>query len=209
MQPPLQNNMALPKNATFKVKAEYIWDYYKWHIAAAVLIAAAVSHLLFSYFNKKDFDFEIIYSGTSYYASSAEAAIASLASEGPDVNGDGEKTLHFDQFSYNDIQSPEYKMTMSVTLQNIVAGGKAKMLWLDYERATALTEAMGDYLVPASLYTPYAEEDALCVSVSESRLLSEKGINADGLYLALIKADSSDSEAADGILKLAEKICEK
>lgn len=200
--------MAFPKNATLRAKAEYVWDYYKWYIAAAVLITAAASHLIFSHLTKKEFDLEIIYSGTYYYTAQAAEDIASLASAGPDVNGDGEKTLHFDQFSYNSIQSPEYQMTMSVTLQNIVAGGKSKMLWLDAERAEAVTEAMADYLVPARLYAPYAEEGALCVSISESKLLSEKGIYADGLYLALVKSDS-DAQKAAGILEFAEKICEK
>lgn len=201
--------MALPKNADGKTKALYIWDYYKWHIIIAVLIAAVLFKSVCSYFTKERYDFEVISAQSRYYTADYASAIESVALLGEDVDSDGEKKLKLDQFCYTDIQASEYRMTMTVTLKNIIAKGESKILWLDEER---LSEVVGDckeFLVPATSYFKDAEEGALYVDISESRVLLEREIPCEGLYMAVIKDKDEESESFGNILSVAEKISEK
>lgn len=202
--------MAMDKNMTPAKKAEYIWDYYKWRIivAAAVIIVLAVS--AYKYFTKERYDAEIIYAGDYYYTSRYEEAIKSLALLGADIDGDGEKKLKFDQFCYSGTVSYEYKMTMSVTLQNIVASVKAKIIWIDEERLPYVTEDMKDCIVPVDKWAPYAEtEDGYSVILKDSKELNLRGIPSEDVYMVLVRPNNPDSREYENLKKIALALTEK
>lgn len=202
--------MAMDKNMTPKKKAEYIWDYYKCRIiiALAAIIVLAVS--AYKFFTKEHYDAEIIYAGDYYYTSEYEEAMESLALLGSDIDGDGENKLKLDQFCYSGTVSYEYKMTMTVTLQNIIASGKTKIIWLDEERLSLVTSDMKEYIAPAEDWAPEAEtDDGYSVCLKDSRELDLRGIPSENLYMVLVRSDKPDSREYENLKKIALALTEK
>ena len=195
------------KNLSGKQKLGYIFDYYKAPIIIVLSAALVLSYFLYDHFTKEKFDAEIIYAGSGYFTSEYESAVSSLASLGVDADNDGGEKLKFDQFSYTDIYGAEYKVTMTVTLINIVRSGKENILWLDSERLSAVLSECEDYLVPKDEWAPGAEsQDSYSVDLSESAVLKEKGIPADGVYMVVVRAKHPESAKNQNTLKIAGKI---
>lgn len=202
--------MAMDKKMTPGKKAEYIWDYYKWHIIIAVTVIIVLAVSAYKYINKERYDAEIIYAGDFYYTSEYEEAVNSLALLGIDTDGDGEKKLKLDQFCYSGTVSYEYKMTMTVTLQNIIGSGKAKIIWLDEERLSLIAEDMRDYIVPVKEWAPEATtEDGYSVSLKDSRELNLRGIPSDGVYMVLVRPDKKESGEYKNMKQIASALAEK
>lgn len=195
------------KRLSPRQKLAYIHDYYKAPIIIALSVVLALSYFLYRSVTKEKYDAEIIYAGSYYYSGDFAGSVASLASLGEDADGDGEKALKFDQFSYTDIYGAEYKVTMTVTLCNIIKSGKETILWLDEERLGSVVSECGDYLLPADEWAPGAHSpDTYSVRLSESRALKEAGIPADGVYMAVVRAKNKDSAKNKNTLLIAEKI---
>lgn len=195
------------KNLSGKQKLGYIFDYYKAPIIIVLSAALVLSYFLYDHFTKEKFDAEIIYAGSGYFTSEYESAVSSLASLGVDADNDGGEKLKFDQFSYTDIFGAEYKVTMTVTLINIVKSGKENILWLDSERLSAVLSECEDYLVPKDEWAPGAEsQDSYSVDLSKSAVLKEKGIPTDGAYMVVVRAKHPESAKNQNTLKIAGKI---
>lgn len=198
------------KALSFKKKSEYIYDYYKAPLIIALLSLLVLSYFLYSHFTKEKYDAEIICAGSHYFTSEYESALASLADLGEDADKNGEKKLKFDQFSYTDIYGAEYKVTMTVTLSNIVKSGKENILWLDEERLNTLLPEIEDFLVPVSEWAYGAESyGKYFVSLSKSAVLNEKGIPADGMYMAVVRAKDTGSAKNKNTLEIAGKIAKE
>ena len=198
------------KALSFKKKSEYIYDYYKAPLIIALLSVLVLSYFLYSHLTKEKYDAEILYAGSYYFTSEYESAISSLAELGEDADKNGEKKLKFDQFSYTDIYGAEYKVTMTVTLSNIVKSGKENILWLDEERLKMLLPEIEDFLLPVSEWAHGAEScGTYFVNLSKSVLLKEKGIPADGIYMAVVRAKDTGSAISKNTLAVAGEIAKE
>lgn len=194
------------KDLTFKKKLEYIKDYYKAPIIAAALIIAVAIYFLSGYLTREKYDSVIIYAGGEYFGAEYAERISGLAELGIDADGDGEKKLKLDQFSYTDIQSAEYRLTMTLTLKSLISSGDPAVIWLDSERLSLITADGYDKLMPASLWSALPSEDGYSVSLSDSVILNELGIDSDGLYMLVIMPSDASSLKAECTLKLARAI---
>lgn len=198
------------KELSFKKKLGYIYDYYKAPIIAVLLLILALSYFLYTHLTKEKYDAEIIYAGSYYFTKEYESAVSSLSELGEDSDKNGEKKLKFDQFSYTDIYGSEYKVTMTVTLSNIISSGKENIIWLDKERLDMLFPEIKDHLVPVSEWAEgLRSPDSYFVSLSESAVLEEKGIPAEGIYMAVVRAKDKDSSKNKNTLLIAGEIAKE
>lgn len=191
---------------TFKKKLEYIKDYYKAPIIAAALIIAVIIYFLSGYLTREKYDSVIIYAGGEYFGAEYAERISGLAELGIDADGDGEKKIKLDQFSYTDIQGAEYRLTMTLTLKSLINSGDPAVIWLDSERLSLVTADGYDKLMPASLWSALPSEDGYSVSLSDSAILNELEIDSDGLYMLVIMPSDASSLKAECTLKLARAI---
>lgn len=191
---------------TFKKKLEYIKDYYKAPIIAAIVVIAVAFYFLYGYLTREKYDSAIIYAGSEYFGAEYAERISALAELGIDADSDGEKKLKLDQFSYTDIQSAEYKLTMTLTLKSLTASGEPAVIWLDSERLSIILSDSEGRLMPASDWSALPSDDGYSVSLSESAVLNELEINTEDLYMLLVMPDDASSPKAECTLKIARAI---
>lgn len=194
------------RDLTFQKKIEYIKDYYKGPIIAALIIILVIIYFAHGYFKRDAFDAKIIYAGAEYFGAEYSEKLSSLALLGDDADRDGEKKIKLDQFSYTDIQGNEYKLTMTLTLKALIASGEPAMLWLDEDRLSLLLSDSTEYFIPASEWSTSSSADGYSVPLGESDVLKELGIQSDGLYMLLISPKTENSDLSENTAKIASEI---
>lgn len=198
--------MAMRKDMSFKEKAEYIIDYYKWWIILAVLALIVSVTVCVKLLTKERYDVSLVYAGAEYYTKSYEEALGALAEAAEDIDGDGEKTLKFDQLSCIAAGDPSYVMTMTLTLENMMAKGTNYLYILDEERLHAVLADCPERLCPCR---EWADADGYAVSLSDSALLAAHGLPTENRYLVVCKDTEGKTERYENALRLARALIEK
>lgn len=155
------------KNAPFKVKAKYFWDYYKWHTIIAVVVIFAICSLIHHYVTYKEIGFHaVIINSTIMYPDEdyvEDFAIqAEINTEEYDVNFDTSMFLHEDFYDESVMATTQKLMVYS-------AAGDLDVMVCDYDNAeryiynsafgdlrSILTEEQIAKLEPYFIYADYA-----------------------------------------------------
>ena len=185
---------------------DYVWTYYKWHIIIPLAVILFTLVTMYQCTHRPQYDAELIYAGHVVFSDTQIDEIpAGLAQYVDDVNGDGEKTVFFQQINFSDepgMEEMDYNMQMKLDLQFqrgetflfiydksetdiMIARESAELIYLP---VTEWADTMPD---EDMLYTkdgiPYA------VSLADNKKIKDIGINTDDIYLTL-RINYSDSD---------------
>lgn len=185
----------------------YYWMYYKWHTISAVLVIVCVVVTIVQCTNKEKYDATVNYAGAGYISEETldelEIAFEELIE---DVDGNGEPNVYIQQLnmSANDT-NPEMTMALQ-TKHDISFSENTNHLYI-YDKAQAELIMGREY--SAELFVSVDEwyigeyDDSaviknddgvpLAISIKDSKLFDEYGINSDDMYIAIKLYDTDDS----------------
>ncbi len=199
---------------------EYIWNYYKWFIIAAVAVIVLACITVYQIRKTPEYDITLTVAGDYLYGDEEVMKIEELINGiCDDINGDGKVTSDVYQLTYigDEAVDSAYDTRFTLQLQE-----KDMLLYLmDKERFDRIiAQSFGD-----ELFTPlsewydgnaeaeniyYSEGKAYGVKVSSGQIFSENGINDGDLYIAVRKNYRSPEKTQDlyeNCKKIANILC--
>lgn len=184
----------------------HIWEYYKWHfIITAVAILIAVVTIV-QCAHRTQYDLVMVYAGHKNLPQLTENQLYELALEHTDdVDENGEVVVDLKSLVFTDMDANEdYDFAIQTKLDLSFLDDYTYIYLMDETQARVYcgrkdtTDAFEKVSVFAEgtdkeiLYTT-DENISFAVSLKDSALLKEKGINADNLYL-MVRRDNHSSE---------------
>ena len=184
----------------------HIWEYYKWHFiitALAILIAVVT---IVQCTHRTEYDLVMIYAGHKDLPNMTQNRLYELATERvDDVDGNGEVVVDLKTLVFTDIDGNEdYDFAIQTKLDLSFLDDYTYIYLMDEAQARIYTgrkdttdafEEVGAFYNGTDkeiLYTT-DENKSFAVSLKDSALLKEKGIDADDLYM-MVRRDNGASE---------------
>lgn len=180
------------KDMTFRKKLEYIWDYYRWHILAAVVGLAVITGIALEWKGRNVPDYQIaVVTRTEISAEDAvflEEAFRTAAEKlDPQKTNVVISTFWYDPIS-EDAESREYMDILNgVTLNAELTSGNC-LIYITDEFSYRMILGQGEDL----LLSP-DDSDLMYLS----QLLSDLPDSLEGLYISLRSVDTLFLEDAD------------
>lgn len=180
------------KDMTFRKKLEYIWDYYRWHILAAVVGLAVITGIALEWKGRNVPDYQIaVVTQTEISAEDAvflEEAFRTAAEKlDPQKTNVVISTFWYDPIS-EDAESREYMDILNgVTLNAELTSGNC-LIYITDEFSYRMILGQGEDL----LLSP-DDSDLMYLS----QLLSDLPDSLEGLYISLRSVDTLFLEDAD------------
>lgn len=167
---------------------DYVWEYYKLHIIAVVLIVAAIIYTVIAFSTRTYYDFNICFAGETLLTDESKQKLSDVLKENlKDVNGDGEINIKIDDYSIGkNTQDGEYIAAMQTRLYLELQAGEAYIFVLSEDNAWRLkndsaTEGLFD---DASNWAENGKEGEY-VKIEESKILNDAGILYENSYIAV------------------------
>ncbi len=202
----------IPKAFT-KEWYEYVWDYYKWYIICGIV---AILLAVFTYFDAKNtvkYDANINFVATGVITSEkAEIIAAKCAESSDDLNENGRVDISFTQLNFTEENRNNSEMNYALTqkLMTLFASPDEIVFIADSYMLEQLKkmDSENEIFVLPSEWAPQnvVEDDELAVSLAESTVFKELGIDSSDMYIMLARADYEDGLNKDEIN--ARKIAE-
>ncbi len=186
---------SIPKKFT-KKWWEYFWLYYKWYVIIPLAIILIIVFTIYSKINTEKFDITLTYAGKMNYAQEMteklEKELSLLCS---DVDGNGKKSLQFNQFNLSDdIKDAEYTMAMNTKLQLAFSEDDTYIFILDEETArryqgedkeecvfAPLKDWLDSDISVTNAFTAHGENYG--VDISDCELFKSLNMDVSGHYL--------------------------
>lgn len=193
---------------------DYFWYYYKWRV---ILIAFAVLCVVFTVAQcamREKYDLTVTYAGHMMYSEEEINRLTAGISEYiDDVDGNGEKSVFFQQLNFMDTMGSEEYDYASQSKLDMEFHNEQSFLFL-YD-GKELENMLGrDYA--EELYVPVSEwaqgsADGLeyAVSLKDSAFLAENNIYSDDLYLVVrrnYKDDKKNVLAWESSVRIANNL---
>lgn len=193
---------------------DYFWYYYKWRV---ILIAFAVLCVVFTVAQcamREKYDLTVTYAGHMMYSEEEINRLTAGISEYiDDVDGNGEKSVFFQQLNFMDTMGSEEYDYASQSKLDLEFHNEQSFLFLYDEKE--LQNMLGrDYA--EELYVPVSEwaqggADGLeyAVSLKDSAFLAENNIYSDDLYLVVrrnYKDDKKNVLAWESSVRIANNL---
>lgn len=176
---------------------EYIWNYYKWFIIAAIGIAVLVAFTVYQIRHTPQYDVTVTVAGTYLYGDDDVGKIKEILNRaGEDINGDGEVTSDVYQLIYVGDEAVDSAYDTRFILQ--FQEENMLLYLMDKERFDKIIEqSFGD-----EVFTPlnewydgntndeniyYSDGKPYGVKILSGEIFKENGIIDGDLYLALRK----------------------
>lgn len=194
---------------------EYIWNYYKWYIAAVIAAALFAVITLHEIKSTPGYDVTLTIAGDYLYSDSDVEKIKSIInSAGEDVNGDGSITSDVYQMVYvgDSTVDTAYDTKLALSLQE----SDMLLYLMDKERFDRIIEqSFGD-----ELFTPieewygggadggdlyYSDGKAYGVKVLSGSVFKENGLTEGDLYIA-VRKNYRSSEKTQKLYKACKRI---
>ena len=199
----------IPKKFT-KAWWEYFWDYYKIHTIVAAIIIAAVLITVYQVVTRTSYDYHVIYTSSMYI--DAEKLSDAIKPFVEDIDNNGEKNIDIQQivFSEND-EDAEFMSAMITKLQLQFVSDECMLFIFDEDKAKYLfnNDMLEGAFKPAADWTEtdifkehtyYSFNDInYAVSLKDSELLKNAGIDCENLYVAVRNYINDDSETLENI----------
>lgn len=186
----------------------YFWTYYKWHTVAAAVAVLLILVTAVQCATQETYDLTITYAGSRVFIEKeVEALEAEAEKYVEDVDGNGENNVLLLQLNFGNNQSSA-EMDYALQTKHDLEMNSSEISYLyiyDKEKAEQMVsrdDACDIYVnVNEWVDGDISEEKVLCnaggipaaVSLEDSTILKNIGINPDGLYAA-VKVDFSDKE---------------
>lgn len=200
---------------------EYFWYYYKWRviITAAALVIAAVTIVQCA--TQEKYDMDVVYAGHMNYSDAeTEKMEELLAGMISDIDGNGEKSVFFQQLVFLDnTGSAEYDYAIQTKLDVSFTDDCSFVYLLDREQAQAQLQkkAADELFNPADEWAGDTEAEVLtaedgtayAVSIEQSSLLKENDIYCDDMFVMVrqnYKEDEKNTLAHEDSLKIANAL---
>ena len=189
----------IPKKFT-KAWWEYVWDYYKFHIAAVLFVLFFIGSIVHTNLNRKYYDMYITYIGKKSVDLYTEDVFRELFIPVlEETNGDGKIDIAYNVYNvenptYDNLLTEEEYATESRIMVDLEAGDSFFYI-LSRANAENLYE-QSNCFEPVWVYKPDAlEEDVImskedypfALSLAGNQKLIQKGIDPSNLYLAVKK----------------------
>ena len=191
----------------------YVWEYYKWYIICGIV---AIVLAVFTYNDIKNtvkYDTNINFVATGVITSEkADIIAAKCAENSEDLNDNGRVDISFTQLNFTEENRNNSEMNYALTnkLMALFATQEELIFITDSYMLGQLEKMNGesDIFINAS---EWAADDMitdgnLAVSLAESTVLREVGIDSSDMYVVLARADYEDGLNAEEIN--ARKIAE-
>jgi hypothetical protein len=188
----------------------YFWTYYKWHVIVPLLIIIGVTVTVVQRVNSPKYDLTVTYNGTKTYSDEEANALTEIMNGYiDDVDGNGEKSVYFQQLVFSDSQTePQYNYAIQTKLMLEFQNDCSFIFIMDDQTVSGLinSSATEGVFVPVSewaqsdvdselLYPQYPEGcEAYAVNLKNSKILKEKGIPCNNIYVALYRNNKTDEE---------------
>ncbi len=185
----------IPKKFT-KAWWEYFWDYYKIHtiVIAVIIIAAAVT--IYQVVTQTKYDYHITYAAGMYIDTDKLSDVIKPYVD--DIDKNGEKNIEYQEmiFTEND-QDAEFLAAMVTKLQLQFVSDECMLFIFDEDKAKYLfyNDSLEGAFKPVADWaeTDIKDESRLyisdnvgyAVSLSDSKLLKDAGIDGTNLYVAV------------------------
>lgn len=184
----------------------HIWEYYKWHfIITAVAILIAVVTIV-QCAHRTQYDLVMVYAGHKNLPQLTENQLYELALEHTDdVDENGEVVVDLKSLVFTDMDANEdYDFAIQTKLDLSFLDDYTYIYLMDETQARVYTgrKDTTDAFEKVSVFAEGTDKEILyttdenisfAVSLKDSALLKEKGINADNLYL-MVRRDNHSSE---------------
>ena len=184
----------------------HIWEYYKWHfIITAVAILIAVVTIV-QCAHRTQYDLVMVYAGHKNLPQLTENQLYELALEHTDdVDENGEVVVDLKSLVFTDMDANEdYDFAIQTKLDLSFLDDYTYIYLMDETQARVYTgrKDTTDAFEKVSVFAEGTDKEILyttdenisfAVSLKNSALLKEKGINADNLYL-MVRRDNHSSE---------------
>lgn len=201
-----------PKKFT-KEWIKYIWHYYKWHIIATVFVILSVISFAYGKITAIQPDLRVAMAGNIVIQPENEDRFQMLLDQKvTDINGDG-KTKVFRPMFYIFYQSTEtgadyqyamtqklsYELTAQETFLFILHDNIARQYMSVSDAAFVKTEKWAEN-IPDDMLLKDEYGRAYGVSLKESKMLKECGIDGSDMYL-FVRAVTNHEDNRDAIYK--------
>ena len=167
---------------------DYVWEYYKLHIIAVVLIVVAVIYTVVAISTRTYYDFNICFAGDVLMTEESKQKLSDLLKESlQDVNGDGEINIKIDDYSVGkNMQDGEYMAAMQAKFYLELQAGEAYIFVLSEDNAWKLKNdsAIEGLFDDASNWAK-DEKKGDYVKIEESKILKDAGIIYENSYIAI------------------------
>ncbi len=200
----------------------HIWEYYKWHfIITAVAILIAVVTIV-QCAHRTEYDVVMIYAGHKDLSNMTQNQLYELATEHiDDVDGNGKVVVDIKPLVFTDIDGNEdYDFAIQTKLDLTFVDDYTYIYLMDETQArvycgrkdtTDAFEEVSAYYDDTGKEVLYTTDEnrSFAVSLKDSALLKEKGINADGLYMMVRrdnKASEKNTKSHDSAIKFAKEL---
>ncbi|MDY3929035.1 MAG: hypothetical protein SOZ34_06700 [Clostridia bacterium] len=193
----------------------YFWDYYKIHTIVVVSIIAAIGITVYQVKTSPKYDYHIVYAGSMYMEDEAVQKVFEPLID--DTDNNGEKKVDVQQLVFSeDEQDAQYIAAMVTKIQLQFVTDDCMLFIFDNNKAKYYfgNESMDGVFQPTENWLQTETEDkpiydfggeGYAVSLADSKLLKDAGINCENLYVC-VRAYESDDESVLQNIETAKKI---
>lgn len=187
----------------------YIWDYYKVHILCVAAVAVLIVITAVEVLNTVHYDVNLNYIATNVLSSSVSENLSAKAEENiADTNGDGEKHVSVTQMNFTDeaMQDGNQILALENKLMAVFASDEEMLFILDeymLRDVLEISATEGIFIPVEEWANSEIAEDRLynygggvyAVSLEESAILNEMGIDSSDMYVVVKMNYSPEDEA--------------
>lgn len=187
----------------------YIWDYYKVHILCVAAVAVLIVITAVEVLNTVHYDVNLNYIATNVLSSSVSENLSAKAEEHiADTNGDGEKHVSVTQINFTDeaMQDGNQILALENKLMAVFASDEEMLFILDeymLRDVLEISATEGIFIPVEEWANSEIAEDRLynygggvyAVSLEESAILNEMGIDSSDMYVVVKMNYSPEDEA--------------
>ena len=210
----------IPKKFT-KEWFEYVWMYYKYHILGAGFVIMCIVVTAYQVSTRVEYDTEVIYGGYTYIPDEKSELInEELTKLAEDLNGDGQSIANMQKMILSGEPGQEqmdYAIQTKLDLQFQV-GESFLMIYDGRERDFMFKRGDEDYIyLPVSEWAPDVPADKLFsyngvaygVSLKDSTVFKNAGLESDDFYLFMRLNNAKDSEENKKIYESTKEFARK
>ena len=205
----------------------YIWDYYKTHILVSVFVVIAATVVIADIANTVESDVTVNYIATNVFPLECAEQLESTAGACiEDINNDGKQHVTFSQLNFTDEVLQDGSQVMTYENKRLISfASEEEMLYIFDEfmlKSSIDMPAAEGIFVPVQQWldeenagaTLYEYKGETCaVSLSESRVLKELGLDCSDMYIVVRMNYSPENitlkERYENCVVLANMLLEK
>ena len=201
----------------------YFWEYYRWYVLGTSLALFLLIMTVFQCAHRPKYDATIVYAGHMAYSDTEVQRLTELASEYiPDIDGNGKNSIFFQPLIFSDgAGNEEFDYAIQTKLDLTFVDSDAYIYLMDETEAALYMrrDTIDEMFEPVTSFsdsgdTLAGEKDgvAYALSLKDSKLLRNREIYCDDLYIMVRVNDKTDEKnviSHENALLFAKALAEK